>query len=164
MTEPLLLRVARLCVGLAEVPGPASNPVIMRWAADLRAPAYGDDSVAWCAVAMNRWMLACNYPLSGTGYDLLRAKSFSTWGQPCEPVQGAVLVFSRPAGYHVGLYLGERTDAFSVLGGNTGNAVGATWIARDRLRASRWPSGVSLQLIQRVFLRDDGQPVSGDEA
>ena len=167
MPEPLLLSVARLCEGLAEIPGPQSNPVIVRWAKDIGAPAYTDDSVAWCAVAQNRWVMTCGWPMSAArgSYDLLRAKSFETWGQKLEaPALGCVMVFKRPEGAHVGIYVGERIDAYRVLGGNTSNAVAEAWLAKDRLTAIRWPHGLALPLLRHVFLADNGQPVSTNEA
>ena len=167
MTEPLWLSVARAFEGLTEIPGPASNPVIMRWAADLHAP-YTNDDEAWCALWLNRLCLACQLPRSGTGYALIRARSFEMWGRGIiEPALGAVCVFTRPGGGHVGLYLGERGDAYYVLGGNTANKVGATWIAKGRLTAMRWPFEVSYNMAyapKPFILSDAGTPVSTDEA
>jgi uncharacterized protein (TIGR02594 family) len=143
MNEPLLLRVARLCEGLSEVAGDGNNAVILKWAKDIGAPAYTADSIPWCAVAMNRWMLACGYPLSGKGFELLRAKSFESWGVPLVvPSFGCVMTFRRPEGAHVGLYLGERADAYYILGANQSNSVSVTWIAKDRLTSMRWPMGL----------------------
>ena len=166
MTEPLWLSVARAFEGLTEIPGPASNPVILRWARAIGAPAfYTNDDIAWCAVFANRLALAMQWPLSGRDYELLRAKSFATWGQPlAAPALGAWAVFNRPEGFHVGLYLGERADAYRIFGGNTANAVGATWIAKGRLVTMRWPAGVALPTGGRVRLMNDGQPESIDEA
>lgn len=165
MSEPIWLSVARAFVGIAETPGPASNPAILRWAADIHAPAYGSDDTPWCAVWMNRLLLACQLPMAGTGYDLLRAKSFATWGQKlAAPALGCVLVFKRPEGYHVGLYVGERADAYRVLGGNQSNAVTYTWIDKTRLVACRWPAGVPLPAPAPVTVATDGQPVSRNEA
>jgi len=140
--EPLWLSVARAFVGVTEFPGPASNPVILRWARAIKAPTWYDgDDKAWCAVFMNRIFLACQLPMAGTGYGLLRAQSFETWGRPLtSPAPGAVLVFTRPSGHHVGLFWAERApDAYRVLGGNQDNAVGEARMARDRLTAIRWP-------------------------
>jgi uncharacterized protein (TIGR02594 family) len=162
--EPLLLRVAKVTLGLLEVVGPGSNPVLLRWAKDIAAPAYTDDDTPWCAVAMNRWAQACGYPLSGAGYELLRAKSFATWGEFIVPTLGAVLVFSRPEGAHVGLYVGERADAFYVLGGNQGNRVSYAWLEKGRLMASRWPSGVTQPDPRPVLLAHNGEPLSRNEA
>jgi len=164
--EPIWLSVARAFLGLAELPGPQSNPVILRWAKDIGAPAwYDNDDKAWCAVFVSRLLLACHLPPVGAGYDLLRARSFESWGRAlAAPAPGAVLVFSRPEGAHVGLYLGERADAYRVLGGNQGNAVSETWIAKGRLTAIRWPDGVPLPLDGPVTLRADGARVSSNEA
>jgi uncharacterized protein (TIGR02594 family) len=166
MREPIWLSVARSFIGLKEVPGAASNPVILQWANDINAPAwYDDDSDPWCAVFVNRILLACQLPMSGRGFDLLRAKSFETWGEALPaPALGAILVFSRPEGAHVGLYLGERHDAYRVLGGNQSNAVGETWIAKTRLTAIRWPSSVPLPVGGRIHLKADGSPLSTNEA
>ena len=112
---------------------------------------------------MNRLCLACQLPLSGSGYALLRAVSFETWGQPSAVALGAVMVFHRPGGYHVGPYLGERADAYYVLGGNTGNAVAAAWIKKDRLTAIRWPTGYDRQAPAPVLLAGNGQPLSENE-
>lgn len=143
------VRVARASVGLRETVGPGTNPVIQQWAHDLKVPAwYDDDDKAWCALAVNRWLLACDLPLSGTGFDLLRAHSFTSWGSPLPaPVLGAVLVFKRDGGFHVGFCTGELGPAWRVLGGNQGNAVSEVWLPKDRLVASRWPAGVPLPAV-----------------
>ena len=156
--DPIWLSVARAFIGLVETPGPASNPVILRWAADIGAPAYTDDGVAWCAVFVNRILLACGLPLSGRGYSLLRAGSFRDWGQdmPLGPAPGAVLVFSRPEGHHVGFYVGEDATRYRVLGGNQIDAVSETWINQLRLVAMRWPDGVERPFVGRVVLTAAG--------
>ena len=162
--EPIWLSVARSFVGIKEIPGAASQPVILQWAKDIKAPAYDNDDIPWCALVMNRVLLACQLPMAGTGYDLLRAKSFLTWGQAFEPSLGAVLVFGRPEGYHVGLYVGERADAYQVLGGNQSDSVGYAWIAKDRLLGCRWPAGAPLPAPGFVFVANDGAAVSMNEA
>lgn len=164
MTEPLMLSVARLCTGLLEAPGVASNPVIVHWAKDLGVPGYTNDDIAWCALFFNRVAMACHYTLTGTGYDLLRAKTAAVWGQPLKlPTIGAVMVFQRDGGHHVGWYVGERVDAYRVFGGNQGNTVNETWIQKDRLRAVRWPSGVALPTTGATWLNTAGS-VSANEA
>ena len=166
MKTPLWLTVAQAFEGLAEIPGPTSNPVILRWARDIKAPAFfNNDDIAWCAVAMNRLAMALQLPLSGTGFDLVRARSFATWGIALPlPTLGAWMVFSRPEGAHVGLYLGERSDAFLILGGNTRNQFTSAWLKKERLIATRWPVGVPLPTLERVLLTDSGEPVSTNEA
>lgn len=143
MNEPIWLSVARMAIGVREVAGPANNPVVMQWAKDIGAPAwYDNDDKPWCAVFMNRLLMACQLPMSGTGFELLRAKSFETWGDPIDvPSPGCVMTFSRPEGAHVFLYLGENATAYYGIGGNQSNAVNATWVAKARLTSIRWPTG-----------------------
>lgn len=161
---PLWLSVASAFLGLAEVPGPGSNPVIAKWAKDLGVP-YADDDEAWCALFMNRVLAACHLPVSGKTYDLLRAKSFVDYGVPLLlPTLGAILVFTRPTGGHVGFYLGETAMDYRVRGGNTANAVGDTWIAKSRLIAVRWPIAVAGTLAAPIMLAANGEPASTDEA
>lgn len=167
VTDPIWLSVARMFLGEKEIAGASSNPVILRWAADIGSPGWFDnDDKAWCAVFVNRLMRACQLPMAGTGFELLRAKSFETWGVPLvEPSPGAVLVFARPEGAHVGLYLGERADAYRVLGGNQGNAVSEVWIAKARLTAIRWPAGIPMPAeTGPVMLIADGAAMSRNEA
>lgn len=163
--KPIWLLVAEAFVGLREVSGPQSSPVILRWVAATGAPQwYDDDDKPWCALFLNRVLLACRIPMSGTGYALLRAKSFETWGRPLTaPSIGAVLVFTRDGGGHVGLYLGENADNFLVLGGNQRNEVSETWIAKARLSAIRWPEDVPLPTIGPVVMTATGA-VSDTEA
>lgn len=165
MQQPLWLSVGQMLEGIAEIPGPSSNPIILRWARDINAPPFfNNDDIAWCAVYANRLAMACQFPLSGKGYELIRAKSFTQWGQdlPHEAL-GAWMVFSRPEGSHIGLYLGETKTAYRVHGGNTGNRVGTAWIAKSRLIGRRWPVGVPMPLSAPVLLTSDGSPLSTDE-
>ena len=142
--EPLWLQVARAHIGVKEVPGPKSNPTILGWARKVGRKtgiAYTDDSIPWCGLFMAYVMQAAGF----TPPDIaVRAKAWATWGQPCEPQLGAVLVFGRKGGGHVCWYLGENKTAFQVLGANQGDAVSIAWIAKDRLEASRWPPGAAL--------------------
>lgn len=166
MSEPIWLSLARSFVGLREIPGPASDPLILRWVKDTGAPSwYDNDDKPWCALFLNRMLLACGLPMSGKGFELLRAKSFETWGRALvTPALGAVLVFTRDGGAHVGLYLGENDHAYRVLGGNQGNAVSETWIIKERLSAIRWPDGVPLPLGGPVRLTAVTTTTSSNEA
>lgn len=164
---PIWLSVAAAFLGLREIAGPQSSILILRWVKDIGAPAWFDnDDKPWCALFVNRILLACGLPVAGKGFDLLRAKSFESWGRAqTAPSVGAVLVFTRDGGGHVGFYLGENEHAYLVRGGNQGNAVSDTWISKSRLSAIRWPDGVPLPLeIGPVMLDANGAPVSSNEA
>ncbi|MEO8680385.1 MAG: TIGR02594 family protein [Vicinamibacterales bacterium] len=166
MHEPIWLSVARAFVGVLELPGPGSNPLILRWATEIGAPAwYDSDAKAWCAVFLNRILLAVQQPMAGTGYALLRAGTFETYGVPLTTATlGAILVFDRPEGHHVGFYLGERDDAYLVLAGNQANAVSVRWILKSRLTAMRWPADVAVSETGPILITArDGGP-SEDEA
>lgn len=92
------------------------------------------------------------------------ALNWKTFGRPLkEPALGAVMVFSRPGGGHVGFYEGERKDAYYVLGGNTANAVRRSWIAKSRLKAIRWPKSVALPTTGRLISTAGGR-LSENEA
>jgi len=146
MTPDLWLNVAGMVKGTREVVGKGSNPLILQWARDIAAPAwYDDDDKAWCAVLVNKVHQVCGLPLAGSGYDLLRAKSFLSWGDPLStPLWGCVMVFTRDGGRHVGWLVGQSPTAYLIRGGNQGNAISDVWIARERLAMARWPTGVPL--------------------
>lgn len=164
---PPWMEIAESLIGIREIPGERSNPLILQWVNDINAPKwYENDDQAWCALFVNKVCQASKLPLSGVGFSLLRARSFATWGIGLStPALGAVLVFTRPGGDHVGFYLGERRadGAFRVLGGNQGNAVSATWIRQDRLTQMRWPPGIGRPSTGRVYLDASGA-LSHDEA
>jgi uncharacterized protein (TIGR02594 family) len=176
MKEPLWVSVMRMHVGIVEIPGPKSNPVILQWGRDIGAPRWFDnDDKAWCAVFMNRVLMACQLPMARmvdtshpdykAGFDLLRAATFEGYGYGLTvPTLGCLMTFRRPEGNHVGAYLGERADAFRIIGGNQSNTVNETWIAKPRLTAMRWPTDYPLTLTGRIRLLDDGRPVSHNEA
>ncbi len=135
--------LARAKIGVREVPGPGNSPVIMRWAKGLGSKVlgmvYGADSVPWCGLFVAEVMTEAGFkppPIS------VRAKAWATWGTATSAKEGAVLVFEREGGGHVGFYVAENATAYQVLGGNQGDAVSITWIAKARCVAVRWPPGV----------------------
>lgn len=156
--------IAGTYLGTKEVVGAGSNPKIMQMASRLGGwlqSFYKDDDIPWCALFVNNCLAEAG--LKGTRS--LAARSFETWGVPMlEPSLGAVLVFVRPGGGHVGFYVGQRVDgALRVRGGNQGNAVSEVWIEAKRLTAIRWPLEVPLPTSGRVILQGDGMPTSTNE-
>jgi uncharacterized protein (TIGR02594 family) len=142
MKDPLHLAVARAQIGVREVPGPKSNPTILAYANKARRSlgiAYTDEATPWCGVFAAYCVTAAGLVPPDIA---VRAKSWGTWGEASKPCVGAVLVFERKGGGHVGFYVGEDKDAYHVLGGNQGDAVSITRIAKDRCIAVRWPVGV----------------------
>lgn len=145
MAEQPWLVVARALIGLREVPGPANNPKIMDMAKRLGAKIlginYAADSVPWCGLFAAHCVNAVGLkppPIA------VRARAWEAWGIAVTPCVGAILVFSREGGGHVGFYVGEDATHFHVLGGNQGDQVSIVRIAKARRTACRWPAGVPI--------------------
>lgn len=140
-TLPKLITEGLKYLGLKELPGQASNPIIIQMAKDLNVnDIYTNDDISWCAVFICHLCRVTGKPQPFTGYEVLRAASFAKWGNDVargEEQLGDILVFKRPGGNHVGLYIAESKDTYHVLGGNQSNAVTITEIAKIRLTAAR---------------------------
>lgn len=149
--DPPWLAEARRHEGLREIPGAPTAPTIQRWLADLGAW-WRDDETPWCGVAVAAWMQAAGVtPLPRFW---MRARAWADWGQPLPwAALGAVAVFSRKGGGHVGLVTGEDQDGnLLILGGNQGNAVNIRAFPRDRLLAFRWPPGRALPRFEQLAM------------
>ena len=142
---------AHRLIGTRELPGAANNPVIMAWGNKLGARvlgiAYGADSVPWCGL-FTAW---CVHQAGIAPPRIaIRAMAWATWGQPLSlmatrPPLGAVAVFKRKGGGHVGFVDSVNADgSLNILGGNQGDAVNIRRFTRDRLVALRWPPGVPI--------------------
>lgn len=162
MTEPKWLQIARSEIGTREIVGPKHNSKIVGWLAKLNAW-WRDDETPWCGVFVAHCMQEAKLPFP-TLY--MRASSWGDYGANLRPdrlAPGAILVFTRTGGGHVGYYVGEDATHYHVLGGNQSNAVNISRIAKDRCTASRWPRGVPVIGGPR-WLNAAGAPVSRNEA
>lgn len=135
---PKMLLEALSLIGTKEGAGVKDNPVIMGWAREVGGgieKVYVADSIPWCGlfvavVAKRAGKPPCAQPLW--------ARAWASWGEKSPRASlGDVLVFVRPGGGHVGLYIGEDATTYCVLGGNQGDAVSLTWIAKSRCVAAR---------------------------
>lgn len=141
------LEVARNLIGTKEVPGPANNPKIMGWGNALGARilgiAYTADSVPWCGL-FAAW---CVHQAGFTPPKIaIRASEWAKFGDALPlnetPPIGAIAVFTRNGGGHVGFVVGiHRNGDLDILGGNQGDAVNIRRFPRTRLTAFRWPAG-----------------------
>jgi uncharacterized protein (TIGR02594 family) len=151
MNEPAWLAEARRLIGVRETPGAANNPVIMGWGNRLGAKvlgiAYGADSVPWCGLFAAHCVDRAGFRPPAIA---IRAKAWAGWGGPISlaatrPPLGAVAVFERQGGGHVGFVAEVHRDgSLGILGGNQGDAVNIRRFARDRLVALRWPAGAPM--------------------
>jgi len=148
---------AERLLGTREVPGATSNPAILGWARALGgwvASWYRDDDTPWCALLVG-YLMGLTLPDEPLPRNPLGAADYATFGVPLRvPVLGAVLVFTREGGGHVGFYAGEDAGAFHVLGGNQSDSVSVARIAKSRLMTGaggvRWPRTYPLPTGGRV--------------
>lgn len=137
---PSWMRIAKDYVGLKEIPGKQHNSTIQNWLSKLGAW-WRDDETPWCGVFVAHCMREAGLPVP---QHWMRAKAWADYGSNLRSTHvapGAILVFSRQGGGHVGFYAGEDNTYFYVLGGNQGNAVTISKIAKARCIAIRWPKG-----------------------
>ena len=80
-------------------------------------------------------------PLLGAlGTNPYWARNWLLFGREVQPITGAVLVFVRGSGGHVGFAIGQDDTHFYVLGGNQSDAVTIARIVKSRLLGARWPA------------------------
>lgn len=138
MNELPWLNRARSDIGLRELPGAPTAPKLSEWLQRLGAW-WRDDETPWCGVAVAAWMQAAGIKPPAAWY---RARAWLDWGVPLSsPVVGAVVVFERSAGGHVGIVVGtDQRGRVMVLGGNQGNAVSIAPFDSERVLGYRWPA------------------------
>ncbi len=158
--QPAWLVAARGYIGIREVPGPAHNPLIVRWSVQLGAW-WRDDETPWCGTFVARCVEDAGFVKARNWF---RARAWMKWGVPVSARVGAIAVFSRGGGSgHVGFVVGETPTHYAVLGGNQSNMVNIAGIAKNRLLGFRWPAGdtspvISLPKLTRI------DPTDGNEA
>lgn len=156
--EPAWLLEARKYIGEKEIPGPKHNARILGWIARLGGW-FKDDETPWCGT----FVAHC---IDSTGRTIpknwFRAKEWATWGKKTLPRVGAIAVFGRDGGGHVGFAVGESASNYYILGGNQSNMVNITPIAKHRLIEMRWPSDTALS--DALLPKMTGGTISRNEA
>ena len=158
------LKTAYSYIGTKEIPGARSNSVIIGWAKRIGgwiASFYKNDDIPWCGLFVAECFNAHNYQVSQQS---LSALAWANWGQPSKLAPGAVLVFKRSGGGHVGFYVGEDSTAFHVLGGNQSNSVNIARIDKARLVAVRWPKESHPPADEQRVIRSASGSLSRNEA
>lgn len=165
--SPAWLTAARAKLGTREAAGAANSPTIMGWAKRLGTKVlgivYNADSVPWCGLFVAACMQEAGLPSAPIA---VRASAWGNYGQRLRfdrLAPGAILIFQRPGGGHVGFYVGEDATAYHVLGGNQSDMVNVMRIAKSRCVAARWPTGVAVA-GKPVLLAASGTPLSRNEA
>jgi len=159
MIEPAWLIEARRHIGLREIPGKKTNGTIGKWLILLKAW-WSDDETPWCGTFVAYCFATVGLPTAKHWY---RAKAWAEWGKPVGHVVGAVAIFGRAGGGHVGFLVGKSAGGWVyVLGGNQSNGVTIMKLHDSRLIATRWP--VNVATILRPLPDMSGGTVSEDEA
>ena len=145
--EPVWLKIAQREIGTTEISGPAHNSRVIEYLMScetLDANAQRQDETFWCSAFVN-WVVE----KSGMrGTDSAWALTWENWGREIdEPRLGAIAVFSRDDGGHVGFLLKDLGDKVRILGGNQSNTVKAAEFPKNgrhggqryKLKGYRWP-------------------------
>lgn len=161
---PAIMQKALELYGTKEADGDADNPVIVGWAQELNLKAYNHDSIPWCGLFMALIATrAGNLPIPPAPLWALDWEDFGVYSNP-GPFFSDVLVFKRPTGGHVGLYVGEDDATYHVLGGNESNQVEITRISKIRLFCYRRPRYASLPPnVKKIIVSPEGI-ISNNEA
>lgn len=159
--EPRWMAEARKLIGQREVKGLQHSKLIVGWWHRLGARWFNDDETPWCGAFVAHCLDAAGYAIPSPAL-FPRALAWKDWGKECPRAVGAVVVFQRPGGGHVGFLVGESPDNFYVLGGNQSDAVTITPIAKARAVAIRWP--LELGLPRPNLPQMHGGTVSVNEA
>lgn len=130
--------------GIREIKGPKHNATIVGWLKKLKAW-WTDDETPWCGTFVAACMQAAGQPLPA---NWMRAKAWLDWGVPiAQPVVGAVVIFDREGGGHVGIVVGrDQKGNLMVLGGNQGDMVKISPFSLARNPRYRIPRGYSVPL------------------
>jgi uncharacterized protein (TIGR02594 family) len=134
----------------------------LRWIGwlDRRLPV----SLPWCGLFVAHCLEAA-LPGIPIPHPRFRARPWETWGNPCAPQLGAVMVFwhyhpRAPFG-HVGFYWAEDATSFHIIGGNQRDRVTIRPYPKDRLTACRWPAGRAQPRLGRYLAHGRSAPAQG---
>jgi uncharacterized protein (TIGR02594 family) len=124
--------LAQRFIGVKELPGTASNPLVLAML-KLDDAWPTDDAVPWCSAFVNFVCWLLRLPRSKS----LAAKSWLAVGQavelPLARVGVDVVVLDRDGGGHVGFYAGTDGTTVMVLGGNQADGVNVAAFPASRV-------------------------------
>lgn len=151
VSEPNWLKIARREEGVREISGPQHEVRILEYLAvctNTSEALRAKDETAWCSA------FAC-WVMEEAGFESPRTAWARTWYDARwgneedigNPRVGALAVFSRGEGGHVGFFLEDLGSKVKILGGNQGNRVkvstypksGVMSGTRYELLGYRWP-------------------------
>ncbi|WP_294242387.1 TIGR02594 family protein [uncultured Sphingomonas sp.] len=139
-TLPRMVSEALNLWDVEEKPGGEDNPEILKWAQEVGgdvAASYDADSIPWCGLTM---AVVARRAGKTPPANPLWALNWRNFGQASgQPDLGDIIVFTRDGGGHVGLYVGEDSTHYHVLGGNQNDKVCIGRYIKERLLEARKP-------------------------
>ena len=140
------LTIATEYIGTEEMPGPDTHPRVLKWWKLIHQD-YESDETPWCAAYVGGVLEEVGITSTRSAW----ARNYQHWGQACNPTLGAIAVFRRGSGGHVGFVMGvDANGNLMILGGNQRDAVNISAFPRTRLIATRWPAGYAVP--ENVYL------------
>jgi len=133
---PRIIVEARKLIGTKEVPGQGDNIEILKWAESIGLEKdYRKDNIPWCGLFV---AYVCHQADLQIVANPLWARNWVNFGVGQKVAMlGDILVFVRDGGGHVGIYVGEDSLSYHVLGGNQSDMVCITRIRKERCVAIR---------------------------
>jgi uncharacterized protein (TIGR02594 family) len=159
---PRTISEALKLYGTQEVKGNGNNPVILKWAKDLGIRDYNMDSIPWCGLFA---ATVCTRAGKDVVDGPLWARNWTKFGVEADHAAlGDILVFVRDGGGHVAFYIAETPTTYFCLGGNQGDSVSITEIAKSRCIAARRPIYNNQPASVRRYTLSSSGHVSVNEA
>lgn len=149
MKELTWIKEARSYLGLKEISGIRHNPAILAMLEKMGS--FSNESKAWWKDDETPWCgLFVGYCLGRAGRFVVpnwfRAKSWADEKYLTRlnaPAYGAIAVYDRTGGGHVGFVVGkDRLDRICILGGNQDNSVSIKSFSKTRTVSYWWASEI----------------------
>jgi uncharacterized protein (TIGR02594 family) len=99
---------------------------------------YTKSSIPWCGLFVAH-CISVALPEEVIIENPLWARGWMKFGAGTSPKKGAIMVFKRGNGGHVGFYASEDSRYYHILGGNQSDSVTIMKIAKNRFLGARWP-------------------------
>lgn len=171
-TLPKLVSAALQYLGVREIPGSASNPIIMDMARGLNvSDIYSNDDISWCALFINHLLRITGKPpldYKGDRYNILRAKGMLQWGNVVgeDDIRlGDIVILKREGGGHVFIAIAMTKKGTIVgIGGNQSNSVSFSEFDQKRIIGVRRYYATGMPSSAKKYVIDGSGILSTNES